>query len=39
MRGLVPQLVSKNSVLCLYNIHVDSLNICIKKFDAKKNVF
>ena len=36
MRGiqLVLHLVLKHSILCLHN--VDSLNICMKKFDAKK---
>ena len=35
--NLYHSLCRNNSILCLPNI--DSLNICMKKFDAKKNVF
>ena len=34
---LVPQLMSKQFNTCLHNI--DSLNICMKKFDEKKMFF
>ena len=39
MRGfqLVPQFLQNNLILCLHNI--DTLNICLKKFDAKKSIF